>query len=346
MKKLLIVMILLACMATPVYAEDLVAPDPPSQAMQFLPQEQGSFSSDLWHLLSQAIQILEPEIAHSFGICLSLIAVSLLMSVLNCFPGSSGMLTGLCGSVVIGCLMIGASAEMISSAADTVRSISDYSKLLVPVMTAALASQGGVSQSAALYAGTAFFDTVLTSVIANALIPMVYIYVALSVAQSALGNDLLKRFQDLVKSSTAWFMKLVLYIFTGYMTITKVITGTADQTALKATKLTISGMVPVIGGILSDASETVLIGAGIVKNTVGLAGLMAVLAIAIGPFLKIGVQYVLLKMTGAVCGMIGDKRSTELIGDFSTAMGLILAMTGTVCLMQLISIVCFLMGAS
>ncbi len=346
MKKLLVVLSLLASMVIPVRAESLVAPEPPSQAMQFLPQEQGSFSGDLWYLLCQAVEILEPEIASCFGICLSLIVVSLLMSVLNCFPGSSRAMTGLCGSVVIGCLMIASSAQMIQSASDTVRGISDYSKLLVPVLTAALASQGGVSQSAALYAGTAFFDTLLSSVIANALIPMVYIYVALSVAQSALGSDLLKRFQNLVKSSASWFLKLVLYIFTGYMTITKVITGTADQTALKATKLTISGMVPVVGGILSDASETVLIGAGIVKNSVGIAGLMAVLAIAIGPFLKIGVQYVLLKMTGAVCGMIGDKRSTELIGDFSTAMGLILAMTGTVCLLQLISIVCFLMGAA
>lgn len=346
MKKILIVMFLLLSTVIPARAEELVAPNPPSEAMQYLPQEQGSFSGDLWYVLSRAVKALEPEIASCFGICLSLVGVSLLMSVLNCFPGSSRTMTGLCGSVVIGCFMIGSSSQMIQSSADTVRTISDYSKLLVPVLTAALASQGGVSQSAALYAGTAFFDTLLTSVIANALIPMVYIYVALSVAKSALGSDLLKRFQDLVKNAVAWFLKLILYIFTGYMTITKVITGTADQTALKATKLTISGMVPVVGGILSDASETVLIGAGIVKNTVGIAGLMAVLAIAIGPFLKIGVQYLLLKLTGAVCGMIGDKRSTNLIGDFSTAMGLILAMTGTVCLMQLISIVCFLMGAA
>ena len=346
MKKLLFVLILLTLMAIPARAEDLTAPEPPSQAGQLLPAETESFSSDLWYLLRRAIEIIEPEIPKCCGICLSLIGVSLLMSLLNCFPGPSKSVTGLCGSVVVGCIMLGSSGELIHSAADTVRAISDYSKLLVPVLTAALASQGGVSQSAALYAGTAFFDTLLTSVIANALIPLAYIFVALSVAKGALGNDILKRLQELVKWAIGWFLKLVLYVFTGYMTITKVITGTTDQTALKATKLTISGMVPVVGGILSDASETVLISAGIVKNTVGVTGLLAVLAIAIGPFLKIGIQYLLLKLTSAVCAMIGDKRTTALIGDFSTAMGLMLAMTGTVCLLELISIVCFLMGAS
>jgi stage III sporulation protein AE len=300
----------------------------------------------LWYLLRQGIAVVEPEIPKCLGICLSLIGIAMLMSIVDCLPGQSKKVTGLCGSIVIGCLMLGPSTALIQSAADTVRSVSDYGKLLIPVLTAALAARGGASESAALYAGTMFFDTILTSVIANAIVPMVYIFMALSIAKGALGNDILKRLQDLIKSTTSWFLKLVLYVFTGYMTITKVITGTADQTALKATKLTISGMVPVVGGMLSDASETVLISAGIVRNSVGIAGLMAVLAISVGPFLKIGVQYLMLKMTAAVCNIFADKRTTTLIGDFTTAMGLILGMTGTVCLLQIISIVCFLMGAA
>ena len=39
-----------------------------------------------------------------------------------------------------------------------------------------------------------------------------------------------------------------------------------------------------------------------------------------------------------------DRELTELIGDFSTAMGLLLAMTGSECLLLLISTVCFLKG--
>jgi stage III sporulation protein AE len=216
--------------------------------------------------------------------------------------------------------------------------------MLLPVMTAAMAAQGGVTGSAALYTGTAIFDAVLCSLISRLLIPMIYIFLVLAVANSALGEDLLKKLRDFLKWLVSWCLKTVLYVFTGYIGITGVVSGATDQAALKATKLTISGMVPVVGGILSDASEAILVGAGVVKSAVGVYGLLAIAAIAIGPFLRIGVQYLLLKLTAAVCGVFGNKRITELIVDFSAAMGLLLAMTGTVCLLLLISTVCFLKG--
>ena len=120
--------------------------------------------------------------------------------------------------------------------------------------------------------------------------------------------------------------------------------GTTDAAALKATKVTISSVVPVVGGILSDASEAVLVSAGLMKNAAGIYGILAVLAVFLSPFLKIGVHYLILKLTAAVCGIFGEKGLTELIGDFSTAMGLLLAMTGSECLLLLISTVCFLKG--
>ena len=87
-------------------------------------------------------------------------------------------------------------------------------------------------------------------------------------------------------------------------------------------------------------------GAGTVKNAAGIYGFFAIIAIWIGPFLQIGVHYLLLKATGAVCSAFGGKAHTELIQDFSSALGLLLAMTGTVCLMLLISLVCYLKGVS
>lgn len=344
MRKFLLLIFFAFFLAQPVHGQELTAPAAPDDAQALMPVEQGSFGDDLWHLIKEAMSILEPEIPRCCGICLSLIAVSLLTSVLGCFPGNTKSMIGLCSSLVVACLLFSSASDLIGTAADTVRELSEYGKLLLPVLTAALAAQGGVTESAAIYAGTALFDTVLTSLIVKVLIPLVYMFLVLAIARSALGNDLIKRLQELANWASTWFLKMILYVFTGYITVTKVISGTTDQTALKATKLTISGMVPVVGGILSDASEAVLISAGVVKNTVGVYGLLAILAITIGPFLKIGLQYILLKLTAAVCNVFGDKHTTELIGDFSKALGLILAMTGTVCLILLISIVCFLKG--
>ena len=89
-----------------------------------------------------------------------------------------------------------------------------------------------------------------------------------------------------------------------------------------------------------------MVSAGVMKNSVGVYGMLAILAIWIGPFLQIAMQYILLKATAALCGVFGNKGTTGLIQDFSGVMGLLLAMTGTVCLLFLISTVCFMKGVS
>jgi stage III sporulation protein AE len=225
-----------------------------------------------------------------------------------------------------------------------VSELSDYGKLLLPVMTAAMAAQGGVSTSAALYMGTAIFDAVLGQFISKLLVPLLYIFLCLTMAHSAMADGQLKKMRDFVKWLMVWGLKTVLYVFTGYMSITGVISGSTDAAAVKAAKLTISGMVPVVGGILSDASESVLVGAGVMKTAVGMYGALALLAICAEPFLRIGIQYLVLKITGAVCELFGSKQLTALIQDFSGAMGILLAMTGSMCLLLLISTVCFMKG--
>lgn len=346
MKKLLLVAVLICAMAMPVHAEELHAPTAPDTAADLMPAEQNSFGEDLWYVIRSAIEDLEPDIARCGGICLSVIAMVMLLSILSSFPGTTRSVTELAGAVAVACLVLSSATGMIRSAAATVQELSDYGKLLLPVMTTAMAAQGGLTSSTALYTGTAIFDAVLGTLISWALVPMIYIYLVLSVSNAALEEDLLEKLQKFVKWLCSWSLKIILYVFTGYMTITGVISGTADQTALKATKLTISGMVPVVGGILSDASETILISAGTVKNAVGVYGLIALIATAIGPFLRIGVQYLLLKITASVCGVFGSKRITGLVSDVSGAMGLLLAMTGTMCLLLMISMVCFMKGVS
>jgi len=95
----------------------------------------------------------------------------------------------------------------------------------------------------------------------------------------ALGEEALKKLADLLKWLMTWGLKIILYLFTGYIGLTGVVSGTTDAAAMKAAKLTVSGMIPVVGGILSDASEAVLIGADAAKNAVGIYGMLAVLAI-------------------------------------------------------------------
>ena len=295
-------------------------------------------------VVRDALLHFRPELRAAAGVCLSVAAVVIITSILLTFPGTPKKAVNLAGTVAIGTILLQSSDSMISLAAATVGEVCDYGKLLLPVMTTAMAAQGGVTTSAALYAGTALFDSILSGLISKLLTPMIYFFLVLAIAVGAVGEDMLKKLRDTLKGFMTWVLKTVLYVFTGYISITGVVSGSTDAAMLKAAKVTISGAVPVVGGILSDASEAVLVGAGTVKNAAGVYGMFAVLAIWMGPFLKIGAQYLLLKATALVCGVFGDKEVTGLIGDFSAAMGLLLAMTGAVCLMLMISIVCYLRG--
>lgn len=344
MRKLIVIFLLSVILPLRVSATEYTAPVAPDEAEKYMPAETNNFGDGLLHIIKQATSELLPEITEAAAVCISLLAVTLLISLVNSFSGSSKQTIELVGAVCIGMLLLRSSQTMIGLGEDTVRSLNDYGKLLLPVMTAALAAQGGVTASAALYTGTVFFSSVLISAITKLLIPMIYIYVCICIANSALQEGLLLKISSFIKWLMTWFLKIILYVFTGYISITGVVNGTADAAALKAAKITISGFIPVIGGIISDASESILVSASIMRSAAGIYGVLAMIAICVGPFIKIGVQYLMLKACAGICGLFGTKKTVSLIGDFSAAMGFVLAMTGAVCLLLIISTVCFMKG--
>lgn len=342
MTKLMMLLLLIMALAVPVSALEITAPEVPESGQELMPNETTSFGEGVMEILKEAIGTIRPDIKEAACVCVSVLAVIMLVSLLQNYPGSTQRVSELAGAVAVSGLLLTSANSLITLGADTVTEISEYGKLLVPVMTTALAAQGGATASAALYTGTVAFNSLLSSLISRILVPMIYIYLALGAANSAVGEELLKKLRDLVKWAMTWVLKIILYVFTGYMGITGVISGTTDAATLKATKLTISGMVPVVGGILSDASEAVLVSAGLVKNAAGIYGILAILAVCLGPFLRIGVHYLFLKLTAAIAAVFGSKRVTDLVQDFSGAMGMLLGMTGSQCLLLLISTVCFL----
>lgn len=344
MKRILIILLFLIFFKVPVYAHDLTAPPVPSHAEKFMPTDQKNFAEDFLQMLRDALLYIRPDLREASVICLSIIASAIGLSILRTFPGSSEKTVNLAGSVAISLILLKSTGSFVNLACTTVSEISEYGKLLLPVMTAAMAGQGAITTSAALYAATALFNALLSEVISKLLTPFIYLFLFLAIGSSAIGEDALKRLRDITKAVIVWSLKMILYLFTGYIAISGVVSGTTDAATLKATKLTISSVVPVVGGILSDASEAVLVSATAVKNAAGLYGLFAVLAIWIGPFLQIAAHYLLLKATGALCSTFSDISSTELVQDFTTSLGLLLAMTGTNCLMLMISLVCYLRG--
>ena len=344
MRKCVIALLLLVFCVVPVHGEAFTAPPVPDAAEVLIPEQPETFSEGLATVLREAVDYLYPAFRTALGSCIGIIAVVMLCALVENLPGATDKVINIVTTVAVALLLIAPSRSLIRLGADTVREISEYGRLLLPVMTASMAAQGGVSTSAALYAGTAFFDALLSGIISSVIVPMLYVFLCLSVASCATGEEILGKLTGIIKWAMTWCLKIILYVFTGYMGITGVISGTTDAAAMKATKLTISGMVPVVGGILSDASEAVLVSAGLMKSAIGVYGVVVVIALWIRPFIQIGVRYLMLKLTAGICGIFGGKAPVKLIESFSGAMGLLLGMTGSVSVLLMVSVVCLMRG--
>ena len=344
MKILMIILLWGMVLPMPAAALEMEAPPVPGDGYLWMPENTQSLPEGLDQLIRKALGELRPDLREASGVSLSVVAATLLTGVLQSMSEPVKRTAGIAGSVSAAAILLMNTDSMVTLAADTVMSIADYGKLLLPVMTAALAAQGGVGASAALYAATAGFSALLTELFRRALIPGVWIFLALRIGGAASGEELLRRLADMVKGVFVWTLKTLLMVFTTYLSLTGVVSGTTDAAALKAARITMSSVVPVVGGVLSDASEAVLVSAGMMKNAAGIYGILAVLALFLHPFLQIGIHYLILKLTAAVCSVIGGKGITDTVDAFSTAMGLLLGMTGAACVMVLISTVCFLKG--
>lgn len=344
MTRMLALALILVLVCLPASAASYTAPTVPDSGQALMPEDTADFGKALLELVRKALTRLRPDLAQCARVCAGVLGAAILTGLLRCFSGTEKGLVNLAGVLVVSALLGTTANSMISLGRETIVEISSYGKLLLPVMTAALAGQGGVSTSAALYVGTAAFDTALGGVIANLLIPMVYGFLVLGIGVCALGEPTLGKLQELLKGLVTWTLKTMLIVFTSYMGITGVVSGTTDAAALKAAKLTMSTVVPVVGSVLSDASESVLVGMGTMKNAAGIYGILAAGAIFLEPFLKIGVHYLSLKVTGTLCAALSDGELGKLVDSFSGAMGLMLAMTGASCLLLFVSTVCFLKG--
>ena len=345
MSKFLLAVMVLVLFVLPTNALSITAPEVPMEQESLMPKHTESFGEGLMELLNDVLPLLRPDIKEAARAFVALAASAMTASILKSASEKVKYTVKLACSACICSILFLSANSLIRLGTDTIEKISEYGKLLLPVMASAMAAQGGITGSAALYAGTAVFDTILCSVFSGVLIPAVYLYLALAAADSVTPDQSLKKVKELFRNGAAWFLKTSITIYISYMGITGVISGTADAAALKTTKAAISTVVPVVGGILANASEAVLVSAGLVKNAAGIYGVFVILTIFLAPFLRIGVHYIILKLTEVVCAVLDEKETSELIGDFSGAMGLILGMTGAACFLQLISAVCFMKGA-
>lgn len=347
MRQMIMLVLLVFVLTVPVSAMDFQPPEAPDRVQEVVSDSADDLATGLWNVFRWALSQADESLPQAMSCCLTTACMVLLCVLIGDLSASvSRNVLALSSVAVVASTLLGPSKALIGLGIETAQELSEYGKLLLPVMTGALAAGGGVTKSAAVYAASAAFNSILSAFLTRLTVPMLYLYLTLAIGSAALGSPLLEKLKTGIHWCASWILKLVLYLFSGYLSITGIVTGTADASAVRAARIAISGAVPVVGGILSDASEAVMISAGALGSAAGIYGMITVLALFAGPFLRIGVQYLLLKATAAFCVSLDNGGGSALVADFAGALGLLLGAVSTQTVLLLISTLCFMKGVS
>ena len=192
--------------------------------------------------------------------------------------GKGAAFLPMAGALSITLASAGSLDSLMGLGSRTIGELADFSQALLPTLAAATAASGAVTTATVQQVSTVFFVDLLLRLIRQLLLPLVYLYIGLLTAAACLPENRLGAIAEALKKLVTWILTTALLVFTIYLSIVRIISGSADSATVKVAKAAISGVVPVVGGIIADASETVLAGAGMLKNTIGVFGMLAILA--------------------------------------------------------------------
>ena len=361
MRRILLAALALLLLTMPAHAQEAAEPDVTfgaenleqaldEQTREALsdasPTSAGDFGKELWHIVSSAISGAGLALRPALFSAGKVLAAAMLCAFASGAQETDAMKlpAQLAGAFAITALCTRDVSSMIGLARETVTKISNFTALLLPVLSSSLAASGGSVSAGTLLAGGSFAMSLLTKLASGVLIP--YVYILLSAAECATDGGGLGKIRALGGRAISLLIKGLCAVFTAYLSLSRVLTGSADAFALKAAQAAFSGMVPVVGSMLSDASESLLASAGLIRSAAGAFGILAVVSMAIMPFLRLGAFYLALKIAGAIGDGAVMKPHAALLSNLASAMGYMLAIAASALWMSLVSAACFLKAVS
>lgn len=220
-------------------------------------------------------------------------------------------------------LLIGSFITASRIASTALGNLLEFMRALAPAYFLSVAFSTGQATSMMYYEATLLLITLVDFIIIKGIIPMINFYLVIVLANNLSKEDMLSRFAELFSTAIGWMLKSMLAAVIGFHTIQGLIVPVVDQVKRSAV-IRATEALPGIGDALGGVTETVL-GTGILlKNAIGVAGLIVILAIIAVPLIKLLVITVVYKLGCAIMQPISDKRFIECISVSSKSAAMLL----------------------
>ena len=227
-------------------------------------------------------------------------------------------------------------SDIVQVVKDTCNNLICFMNILIPLLISLMIYTGSIATSGILEPIILFLINFIGNIIQTVIIPIVLIFTSLIVISKISDNVQIDKLSKFLKSGVVWFFGIILTIFVGVISLEGTLSSSVDGITSKTTKAVVSSAIPVVGKILGDAVDTVL-GAGILlKNAIGLIGVIVVIGICIIPILKLGILTIAYKLLSAICEPIADKNITSLLDQIGDVYKIFLAILCSISVMLIV----------
>lgn len=236
------------------------------------------------------------------------------------------------------CLALQSFRVAVAVAASAVDSMVMIMQALIPLMTTMLAAVGAVT-TATIFHPLLFTVVNLVATLTHSLIlPLVIVSAILGILGTFSKEFPLKKLSGLVRQWTMTILGLLFILFFGVLAVRGAIAPVSDGIALKTAKFLTGTFVPVIGARMAEAVEVVVGSSLLIKNAIGVFGMLVVFGVAAFPALKVFSVLLIYRLATALIEPLVDERLVDAMGSMANSLSLLLACLLTVGLMFFISL--------
>lgn len=310
---------------------------------------------DLTDMLNQAIQgnidnqslykkivkLLGEEISSSLKILISILVIIVIHGILksitdNLENTSISQIIYFVQYILIVTLIMSNFTEIIKIVKETANDLVGFINVLIPLLLTLMVYTGNIATSTLLQPIILFISNFIGNIIVDVLIPIVLIIVVFSIISKISGKVQVDKISKFLKSGVVWFLGVVLTVFVGVVSLEGTLSSSVDGVTAKTAKAAVSSFIPVVGKVLGDVVDSVL-GCGVIlKNAVGIVGVIVILGICLMPIIKIATLSVIYNLAAAVIQPVADDKLVKLLDEMGGVFKLLL---GILCALSVLLII-------
>ena len=286
-------------------------------------------------------QLFLAEIDANRAILVKLVLLAMITAIFTNLGGTIG--NGLIGEngfyityLIMTALLMSSFTLIFQVAEETIEEILGIMEALIPTYMAAVAMSSGMTSSVVLQEGMVMGITVVSWGMQKIVFPLIQLFVIVGLVNNLMEEDFFSKFGELIQTGTGWLMKAALAFVVGLNALKSMLAPAADSVTTAALQ---RGMAAIPGGQAFHAVSGMVIGSGVlIKNAIGVGGMLVLLFSVSIPVLKMSVFIFSYRCMAAVLQPIADKRMIRGIQSISDGGQMLLTAVLTVIILFLLSI--------